>query len=816
MSKNNVEILLTVKDDASGKIKALAQQAQQRSRAMAAAESAGAAQSRRTATETAQHRYRLLDREQAAAARSAQSRIRTEAQVGRALQQEAERRTRSEQQAARAGMNAARQSNAYKLLGIRSEQQIRAELARTEAAYRHLARSGTASQRDLQQAARNLRAEQRRLNNELNGGLASGTGGGRLAKAGQIAAGVGMAAVAAGSIVNPKLNRVAALDLAMAKNASLLDGNESRAEKKQIARQQVEDAVSLGIERDEALDMQNTMLARGGLSRDEMAAALKSGARIRVASGFEAEGADIARMSAAVLDFGFNSDNLEDGLGMVFQGGKEGSFEIADFARNAGSLLTVAKNQAGMGGARDLAYINAHLQTATNISGSKDEAANNVEQFYAALNSEVVKTNFQKAGVKNYDDRVLMGQKQGLNIAEIGVGMLYQDVLQNDKKWLDLQESMGNARNDKDKMEIAAKQERYLAGSAAGEVFRDKQARMGLLAILNDIEKFNGLLAKIENADRSAITDDYHEFGSNTLHGKEIRAANAKDKAEETAYRKPAEMRSNVQEWYADFAADNPITAALASGGADLAKIAMAGGIGSLVFGKIGGAAAAGGGATAATGAATRLGAVASASLPLAARAVPFLGGAVGLWHGNKTINAAQGKGLFEGGLSSRAAGYGESAMGGAAVGAVVGSVVPVIGTAVGAAVGGGIGLLSAVIADLWHEPAPSADIQAAVPPPVAPMLESPVLQQSAQQYSDASAVQQQASGLFAENVLLGRQSGESMLQSAVQIQQSANVMQSAAGVMAQGVHVRVSVENGNIMAHVDGQIERAIKRNGG
>ncbi|MDK4624169.1 hypothetical protein [Kingella kingae] len=84
----------------------------------------------------------------------------------------------------------------YATLGIRSEQTIRNEILKTQAAYNRLARSGRASHNDLARAATATRQRIAELNNELNQGAnAQGKWGARLGKLGQAGA-----TIAAGSI----------------------------------------------------------------------------------------------------------------------------------------------------------------------------------------------------------------------------------------------------------------------------------------------------------------------------------------------------------------------------------------------------------------------------------------------------------------------------------------------------------------------------------------------------------------------------------------------------------------------------------------
>lgn len=811
MNRSDVNIRVTLTDEAGSRLKHIGQAAVQQSRRISAAETRAAQQSRKQAVHTAQHKYRLLNQEQAAAEHAAQTRIRSEEAASRAQLAAA---SRASQARARTQMQSARTANAYTVLNIRSERDIQAEIRRTQAAYDHLAKSGTASQRELKRAAQNLREEHRRLNRELQGG--SG-GPSRLQRVGEIAAGIGGAAVAAYSVVNPKLDRIDALDQAKRRNAVLMDEGNSLESRRAALRDvdaQVRETVKYGVSQDFAIEVQNTLLSRGGLDKKQVGEAMKVAAYANIASGGEAEGRDLAVMQSGLLGFGYTADTLKDAVGKIYTGGKVGSYEVKDFARNAGEQLSVAKT-VGMKGDKDLAFLIALNQNAAAISGSSDEAANNVKQFLASANNPQVKAALKKAGIKDVEARYLHGSKNGQNVVEVFDGMM-QEILAKDAKWQNLQASMKTARTDEEKAEIARRQEKYLEGSAVGKILTDEQRRMGYLAYTNDRENFKTNFATLQKADRTAMDADYafQEEGSAV---KTARGRNQQDINNETTYKEAANQRGSLFEWWADFSGENPHTAAAASGGVDLAKIVAAYGLGSMLFGRLGGTAASGGGLTAGAGRLT------AAALPLAARALPALGGAVGLWDANSRVNRNEGKGFFEGGTDSRAAGYAESALSGAALGAAVGSIIPGIGTAIGAALGGAGGLIAATVADFWTEdkPKPAGPPDAGAPvqpaaPPVQPILDSPILQQSAQQYSEASVLQMQAGTLFAEQSALGRQAGETMLQTAVQIHSSAEQIQTAVGTMAQGVNVRVTVENGNLAAFVDGAVSRAVRRNGG
>lgn len=97
-------------------------------------------------------------------------------------------------------------------LGIRSEQTIRAEISKTEEAYRHLARSGDASARELSRAHDSSIEKIKRLRNEL-GELTNAQ---RLTNAAQVGASVAAGGYAAKRVVDAPVKAYADLESAQA------------------------------------------------------------------------------------------------------------------------------------------------------------------------------------------------------------------------------------------------------------------------------------------------------------------------------------------------------------------------------------------------------------------------------------------------------------------------------------------------------------------------------------------------------------------------------------------------------------------------
>lgn len=87
-----------------------------------------------------------------------------------------------------------------------------------------------------------------------------------------------------------------------------------------------------------------------------------------------------------------------------------------------------------------------------------------------------------------------------------------------------------------------------------------------------------------------------------------------------------------------------------------------------------------------------------------AGKALGVAGSAYGLYESNNMIRENKGKGFLEGGMNSRAAGYGGSIASGAVAGATIGSIIPVVGTAVGAVIGAVLGGVTALVTDHFDE----------------------------------------------------------------------------------------------------------------
>lgn len=590
-----------------------------------------------------------------------------------------------------------RANRPYEIAGIRSEREIRREIAHTQAAYNRLAASGRASHNDLSRAATATRNKIQELNNELNQGAnAQGKWGARLGKLGQAGAMVAAGSTAAYAAVSPELERYKALDMRLRETTWAAHGESKGGDTQWLETQGLGETRALikelinknGGSTDLAIDTVQGMLANG-LSWEQVKKDANATHNLAMAAGENGQydGAAAAKLSKVFADNGLDVARASQ---MAAQSGMQGTFEIADMVRELPSLLPDAK-AAGFTGEAGLAYLLSSLQSASNKAGSTSEAANNVKNaLQKALSTDTTKRMdkllFQQGSKEDWQKMVLDGQREGKNAMQV-LGDFAKKLLSEDR---DFQAAKQRA----DKGDEAAKQEMAtMQAFMISKLLPDMQARGGLNAMIDEkqmSEYYNGLMGN-----QVDVINTKNKFLGNSVASRQEQFQAQKDLAlqESKSFESLAEAETQFKSLTAQFPVATTALQALAAaaGAAALAQGAMG------LLGKGGGLL---GGVGGAAGRGALLGTVGRMGVVGAATAV----GGIGLMDANERINRNENKGFFEGGLNSRAAGYAESGLSGAAVGAAIGSIVPVVGTAVGAAVGGGIGLLSAAIADIWKE----------------------------------------------------------------------------------------------------------------
>ena len=518
--------------------------------------------------------------------------------------------------------------------------------------------------------------------------------------------------------VSPELERYKALDYRLRETTWAAHGETKGGDTQWLETQGLGEIRALikelinknGGSTDLAIDTVQGMLANG-LSWEQVKKDANATHNLALAAGENGQydGAAAAKLSKVFADNGL--DVARDSQ-MAAQSGMQGTFEIVDMVRELPSLLPDAK-AAGFTGEAGLAYLLSSLQSASNKAGSTSEAANNVKNaLQKALSADTSKRMDKilegRGSQADWQKMVLDGQREGKNAMQV-LGNFAQKLLSEDR---DFQAAKKRA----DGGDEAAKQEMAtMQAFMISKLLPDMQARGGLNAMIDEkqmSEYYNGLMGN-----KTDVIGGKTAFLGNSVASRQEQAIAQKELGlqESKAFEGLAEAETAFKSLTAEFPVATTALQALAAAAsaAALAQGAMG------LLGRGGGLL---GGAAGSAGRGALLGSVGRFGVVGAAAAV----GGIGLMDATERVNRNDGKGFFEGGLNSKAAGYVESAGSGAIAGAAIGSIVPVVGTAVGAIGGAVLGLVSTAVADWWNsdkpEQVPEPPRPAAPVKPIAPV----------------------------------------------------------------------------------------------
>lgn len=485
-------------------------------------------------------------------------------------------------------------------LGIRSEQEIQREIARTQQAYRSLASSGRASQRELQRAAKATRDRVRELNAEM--GKTSRFGGAmKWGKAGGMMLAGG--AAAAMTLRDPlEKRRSFDLNLAYAANTAYSD----RDAKGRIAgKQELYDAVkktvtAQGGSRDQALDALNSMIASGTVEVNTAKQLLPIIQRASVASG--ADSNDIAQIAiSAMQQYHIKPEDIGLALDKAMAAGQAGQFELNDMAKWLPQAMAATAN-GGMNGMKDFDVLLRALQQTRITAGSSDEGGNNFVNLAAKITSADAVTKFKKADYvdkngKHHDgidltQSLLKHKEKGENTLDAFMNIV-DEYMSSNKQYQDLQKKINNSKNDLDKKQLLEQQATILSGTAVGDLVSDRQALMALLAIKNNKDFGNDVMKEIQNAKGSI--DTAHAVIQDTTYAKKQNFDNTKDFGAMESLKGMDETLGDINQKLADYGNKYPELGE-AIGGTSVAfsalttaAMAAAGALGMMSLGGFGG-----------------------------------------------------------------------------------------------------------------------------------------------------------------------------------------------------------------------------------
>ncbi|HAW6981231.1 phage tail tape measure protein [Escherichia coli] len=382
-----------------------------------------------------------------------------------------------------------RAARARETLGIRSEHEIRREIALTEASYNRLARSGVMSAREQARAWRATKEQIRELKREMRGvgtlAKAANIGGNVLTIGGGIAAG---AAIMAQPV---KKQMSYERQLAMMANTAFSDGGlEGRKAGLEQMKSSIRNAVTYGGgTKEDAAETLDALLKDGGISFETASKWLPELMKYATASG--ASATDLANvMLKGKKTFGFRDEDISTVLNMAIAAGKEGSFELSDMARWLSSQLGSA-SAAGMRGKDDFVKILALNEAAAITAGSSDEAGNNVFNLLAKLTSHDIETaaksiDYNGKGI-DFSGTLVQAREHGLDPID-ALSSLIDKIVASDKRFQELQKKLASARDKGEQTAVYDSMAKLLEGFGVGKLVADQQALKALLAYRNNPE----------------------------------------------------------------------------------------------------------------------------------------------------------------------------------------------------------------------------------------------------------------------------------------------------------------------------------------
>ena len=340
----------------------------------------------------------------------------------------------------------------------------------------------------------------------------------------------------------------------------------------------------------------------------------------------------------------FQPDQAGMAIDKALVAAQAGGFEFKDMAKHLGEQLAIGK-LSGLNGMEGFERILAMNQAGFTAAGSGDEAANNVTNLLAKLNSDDTKKDFKKQAGIDLDAELKKGALKGEDSLMVVTRLLQQQLASN-KDYQSAQAQLKGARENKDAAGVEKAMTAIAAiaqGTTVGKFFQDRQALTGLIPML-DPTYMNSIMAKTANA--GGATQNNIDFLKNQTAWSMEQGKNSADNARFESQRGAiGSVVGGANEAFTNMSNEFPaLTGALLSlkdatlvaasvyGAVSLTGILGKGGLGG-VLGKTAGTVA---GAEAAGGAAAAAGGAGSLAAPAALVAIPA---ALTAWLGTSVGN---------------------------------------------------------------------------------------------------------------------------------------------------------------------------------
>ena len=505
-------------------------------------------------------------------------------------------------------------------LGIRTEQQINAEIKKTQNSYAQLSilqRQGVVSAKDMERAYTAMKSRVAALNGELGKTVQAEKQIQQIQKSGgsgmstlQRGAAVGAAAVAGSAVVSSALQKPRDYAQLMTYITATATGGQGLTAEQRLAKISnfegfVKNAVrNGGGKREDVAAALNELITSGKYDESTVSPALLSSAKTAFAAG--ADTVDAAKMTIAMQNFGVKNIDLAQDRAM--RAGQIGSFEYKDLSKFLPSQMAMA-NAFGYSGDAGFVKLLTLNQVAKSTAADSSEAGNNVVNLLQKLSSrELADTLADKVGNTNgLPTKAIVNKKgkvvgqefdwatysvqqreQGVYGVEAFVKLL-EHQLQNNDQYTKLQKEANAAKTPEDRKAKLDDMSNIAMGSELGQFLADRQALLAAMAVVYNKDQSIKLEKEINSAEGTVNSD--LEMIRQTEWAKDQAADQEKLFAQSKAYDSVSESLGNVKEKITEWAQKHEELAASAyKASVALGAIAAAGTIGAVLGGGKGGA----------------------------------------------------------------------------------------------------------------------------------------------------------------------------------------------------------------------------------
>ena len=380
-------------------------------------------------------------------------------------------------------------------LGIRTEQQINAEIKKTQGAYTQLSilqRQGLVTAKDMERAYASMKSRVTTLNTELGKTVSTekqiqqiqktgGSGGmSTLQRGGAIAGAV----VGAGYVLQQPIKRTVDYDRDLHYAAQKLSDSPSdwKPTKKWMNDVVVGNAVAGGVGRDDSFLAMDQLISDGVYGdtnlpkvQQNLSKAHFEATKSALASGGAVT--DFANVGLAARKRGLDEAMVQ---AMVIKADDLGAMSAKDVAKALPAQLGKLPIDK-VNGERQVAQLIALNEISMNTAGNAAEADTNVNNFLGKMYSSDTNQRLKKQHKINLPERYAAGKETGKTDFDVFSDVV-DEIIAKDKNSQNLVKKIQNAKSNSEKMELLETQQAIFEQSGLSGILPDMQALMALVA----------------------------------------------------------------------------------------------------------------------------------------------------------------------------------------------------------------------------------------------------------------------------------------------------------------------------------------------